>query len=290
MRPLGPLLPKHTELGSSSRVLMRWPKISSITMKVANSILTLSHKCASALKTIPLFRPFAVWGLDMYGPFPIGQSGFTHLLVAVDKFTKCIEAKPIKKLDSGTTIKFMIDIKFWYGLPHSIITHNGCNFESEEFMRFCSAHGTRVDYGSVAHPQTNGQAERENSLILQGLKPRIMPDLEHAAGAWITEMPSVLWGLRTTPNWSTRRTPFFLVYGAEVVLPSDISHNSPRVDLYSEPKAEKARQDRVDLLEQEREMALIWSTAYQQDLRRFHARHVRSRAFDEGDLVLRVNQ
>ena len=54
-----------------------------------------------------------------------------------------------------------------------------------------------------------------------------MRDLKHAAGAWVTELPSVLWGLRTTPNWSTDRTPFFMVYGAEVVVLSDLLHNAP---------------------------------------------------------------
>ena len=100
----------------------------------------------------------------------------------------------------------------------------------------------------------------------------------------------MLWGLRTTPNRSTGRSPFFLVYGAEAVLPSDLLHNSPRVELFSEAEAEQARQDGVDLLEEEREMALTRSTIYQQDLRRFHARHVRSRTFQAGDLVLRVDQ
>ena len=82
------------------------------------------------------------------------------------------------------------------------------------------------------------------------------------------------------------RTPFFLVYGAEVVLPSDLLHNAPRVELFSEAEVEQARHDSIDLLEEEREMALIRSTIYQQDLRRFHARNVRGRAFQEGDLVL----
>ena len=94
-----------------------------------------------------------------------------------------------------------------------------------------------------------------------------MRDLKHAVGAWFDELPSVLWGLRTTPNRSTGRTPFFLVYGAEAVLPSDLLHNALRVELFSEEEAEQARQDSVDLLEEEREMALIRSTIYQQDLR-----------------------
>ena len=57
------------------------------------------HTPSSGLKTIPITWPFAVWGLDMVGPFKMARGGMTHLLVAVDKFTKWIEAKPIKRLD-----------------------------------------------------------------------------------------------------------------------------------------------------------------------------------------------
>jgi hypothetical protein len=224
-----------------------WPRANEMTKEIVQHCegcqfyANLSHKPASALKTIPLVWPFVVWDLDMVGPLRTGESGFTHLLVAVDKFTKWIEAKPIKKLNSRNAIKFIKEIMFRYGIPHSIITDNGKTIDSEEFRYFCSTQGTRVDYASVAHPQSNGQAERANGLILQGLKPRLVRELDHVAGAWVKELPSVLWGLRTTPNRSTGRTPFFMVYGAEAVLPSDLLHNSPRVDLYSEDEAEQAR-------------------------------------------------
>ena len=52
----------------------------------------------------------------------------THLLVAVDKFTKWIEARPIKKLDGPTAVRFIKDIAVRYGMPNSIITDNGTNF------------------------------------------------------------------------------------------------------------------------------------------------------------------
>ena len=117
-----------------------------------------------------------------------------------------------------------------------------------------------------------------------------MRDLEIVAGAWVEELPSVLWGIRMTPNRSTKRTPFFMVYGSEAILPSDIRHNAPRVELYNKYEAEVARQDGLDLLEEEREQALIRSTLYQQDLRRLYDRQVRRRAFQEGDLVLRLDQ
>ena len=214
----------------------------------------------------------------------------THLLVAVDKYTKWVEAKPIKKLDGKTALKFVIEIIQRFGVPHSIITDKGTNFAQGELTRYCSDTGIRLDLASVAHPQSNGQVERTNGMILQGLKPRLEVPLKRAAGAWIEELPAVLWSIRTTPNRSTGYTPFFLIYGAEAVLPSDMLHDSPRVAAYVEADAEEARQDGLDLLEEEREMALQRSASYQQDLRRYHSRRVRHRVFREGDLVLRLVQ
>ena len=100
----------------------------------------------------------------------------------------------------------------------------------------------------------------------------------------------MLWSINTTPNRSTGYTPFFMVYGAEAVLPSDIRHDSPRVSAYVETDNEKARQEALDRLDEERDMAAARSAIYQQDLRRYHSRLVRTRTFQEGDLVLRLIQ
>ena len=163
----------------------------------------------------------------MVGPLRRSSGGMTHLLVAVDKFTKWIEAKPIKKLDGPTAVKFFKSIIYRFGYPNSIITDNGSNFVKGEFAKFCGRTGIRLDVASVAHPQSNGQVERANGLILSGIKPRLLEPLERAAGAWEEELQSVLWSLRTTPNRSTGFTPFFLVHGAEAVMPTDIEHDAP---------------------------------------------------------------
>ena len=89
-----------------------------------------------------------------------------------------------------------------------------------------------------------------------------MVPLERSAGYWLDELPAVLWSLRTTPNRSTGFTPFFLMYGAEAVLPADIEHDSPRTALYTEADAKEAREDSVDLLEEARELALSRSAVY----------------------------
>ena len=81
-----------------------------------------------------------------------------------------------------------------------------------------------------------------------------------------------------------------MVYGAEAVLPSDIRHDSPRVTAYIEADNETARQDALERLDEERDIAAARSVIYQQDLRRYHSRRDRTRAFQEGDLVLRLLQ
>ena len=67
-----------------------------------------------------------------------------------------------------------------------------------------------------------------------------MVPLERTLGCWVEELAVVLWSIRTTPNRSIGYTSFFLVYGAEDVLPSDIHHDSPRVVAYVEVANEKA--------------------------------------------------
>src|SRR4051812_19059518 len=183
----------------------------------------------------------------MVGPFKTARGGMTHLLVAIDKFTKWIEAHPIKKLDGPTAVRFMADIISRYGVTNSIITDNDTNFAKGALARYASEYDIRLDVASVAHPQSNGQAKRENSLILSVIKPRLVEPLERAPGAWIEELPSVLWSLRTTPNRSTGFTPFFLVYGSEAIIPADIEYDSPRHALYTKEEAKQAREDGVDL-------------------------------------------
>jgi hypothetical protein len=99
-----------------------------------------------------------------------------------------------------------------------------------------------------------------------------------------------VWSLRTTPSRATRFTSFFLVYGVKAVLPTDLEYGSPRVRGYDEDTNQRAREGSLDQLDEARTVALMHSTRYQQVLRRYQARKIRRRDFNEGDLVLRLRQ
>jgi transposase InsO family protein len=154
------------------------------------------------------------------------------MLVVVDKFTKWVEAAPVTTQDSIAAINFIKSIVFHFGLPYSIIKDNGTNFTSKEFKSYYEGLGIKLKFAFVAHPKTNGQVEKANGLICSGIKKRLLAPLEKAKSAWVDELPSVLWSLRTMPNAATQETPFFLVHGAEAVLPVKVTHKAPRVMAY----------------------------------------------------------
>jgi transposase InsO family protein len=144
------------------------------------------------LQTIPITWSFVVWGLDLVGPLQKAPGGFTHLLVAIDKFSKWIEVRPLNSIRSKQAVAFFTNIIHHFGVPNSIITDNGTQFTGRKFLDFCEDHHIRVDWAAVAHPMMNGQVERANGMILQGLKPRIYNDLNKFGRRWMKELPSVV--------------------------------------------------------------------------------------------------
>jgi hypothetical protein len=108
--------------------------------------------------------------------------------------------------------------------------------------------------------------------------------------AWVDELPSVLWSLRTTPNAATQETPLFLVHDAEAVLPIEITHETPRITSYDENTSNEALQDDVDAIDEARDVVLARSKQYQQNLRNYHSTRVRPCSFVVGYLVLRLKQ
>jgi transposase InsO family protein len=145
-----------------------------------------------------------------------------------------VEVRPITNLRAEQAVTFFTDIVYRFGVPNSIIANNGYQFTGRKFLEFYGKLHIRVDWAAVAHPQTNGQVERVNGMIVQGLKPRIFDRLNKSGRKWLQELPAVMWSLRTSPSRATGFTPFFLVHGAEAVLPTDMEYGSPRVRAYDE--------------------------------------------------------
>ncbi|CAJ2659659.1 unnamed protein product [Trifolium pratense] len=240
------------------------------------------------LRTLSSPWLFSWWGMDLLGPFPTAAGQNKYLIVAVDYFTKWIEAEPLAHITTFNVLRFFKrNILARFGIPQVVVTDNGTQFTDKKVREFMAKIGTTQHFTSVEHPQTNGQAEAANRVILRGLKRR----LDEAKGKWTEELHSVLWSYRTTPHSTTGETPFRLTYGTEAVIPVETGASSFRteVPLEGEDNHEMLREE-LDLLEELRDGAALREATLKQKIAKRHDKKVIKREFDVGTLVLRRNQ
>ncbi|XP_072086570.1 uncharacterized protein [Arachis hypogaea] len=125
--------------------------------------------------------------------------------------------------------------------------------------------------------------EAANKVILHALKKK----LDDAKGLWAELIPEVFWGYNTTPQTSTKETPFRLVYGSEAMIPLEISQESIRTYIDNQ---DEARRTELDIFEEVRDIATLKQRATQQTIARQYNKSVKSRSFVKGDLVLRKTE
>nr|KYP35973.1 Pol polyprotein [Cajanus cajan] len=109
--------------------------------------------------------------MNILGPFPPAKGQLKFLLVAIDYFTKWIEACPLAKITTKNVQRFTWkNIICRFGIPHTFVTDNGRQFIAQRFEDFLRELGIKHFPTLVEHPKTNGQAEAANKVILRELK------------------------------------------------------------------------------------------------------------------------
>ena len=124
-------------------------------------------------------------------------------------------------------------------------------------------------------------------MILDTLKKRMYRENDKAPRRWLQELPAVIWGLRTQPSRNTGVSPYFIVYGAEAVLPIDIAFRSAWVENFNEDKANEVWELEVNSVEEKRLDSCVRIAKYLAVLRRYYNKNVKERFFVVGDLVLK---
>ncbi|KAJ4804794.1 Pol-polyprotein [Rhynchospora pubera] len=284
----------HQGITSLGRRIVRagfyWPSLK-------KDVETYVHRCEKCqfhariprqpphpMQSISSSWPFDVWGLDLLGPFPQGQGNVKFLVVAVEYFTKWIEAKPLATIASQKIVDFARhQIVYRYGIPHTFISDNGTQFTGAPFQDFCKGLGIRSCTSSVCHPQSNGLAEVSNRTILEGLKRKI----ESSKNTWPEYLDEILWAYRTTPRSSTSRSPFSMIYGMEAVTPMEAVHPTLRTKSYTWEKNGTRREEDLETIYELREEARVKMEEYQRRMRRGFDRKVAPKHFQPGDWVLR---
>ena len=236
----------------------------------------------------PITAPwtFYKWGIDIAGPFPVAAGGVKYLIVAIDYFTKWIEAKAVVTITGNQVKRFIWDnIVCRFGLPGEIISDNGKQFADNPFKDWCDQLNIKQHFASVTHPQTNGLVERANRSLGEGIKMR----LDRHKGRWVEELSHVLWAHRTTIKVSNGDTPFSLVYGTEAVIPAEIGMPTIRTAEVNIATNDDERRIDLDLLEERRERAAIREEKAKSKMKGYYDAKVRSTSFRPGDFVYREN-
>ncbi|KAL5554258.1 hypothetical protein UlMin_041659 [Ulmus minor] len=228
--------------------------------------------------------PFAKWGIDLIGPLPTARGQLKYAVVAIDYYTKWVEAEALAKITEQNVTNFIWKhIICRFGIPRELVSDHGTQFENERLRSTCRNLGITKIFSSPAHPKSNGQVEAVNKTIKYTLKKK----LEKSKGVWVDELPLVLWSYRTSFRTTTGETPFSLAYGVDAVVPVELGIPTFRIENFTEEDNDVLLALASDLLEEKRDKAQLRATVLQQTVARHYNSKVRLRRFTKGDLVLR---
>ena len=174
-------------------------------------------------------------------------------------------------------------IIYRFGIPRALVSDNGKQFDNAKFRDFCAKLGIKNYYSSLAHPQSNGQAE----VTIRTLKAALKTKLEDLKGKWVEYLPEVLWAYRTTRKSATQETPFALAFGTEAIAPVEVRLKSPRIELATVEHNDEALRLNLDILDEKHEQVLRRTEDYQRKTVRYYNKKVKPRSYMPGDLVLK---
>jgi len=154
--------------------------------------------------------PFYQVGIDIMGPLPKMLSGYRYIVIAIDHFTKWVEARALEEADAQSITLFLYeDIICCHGVPTILSSDKGTEFVNEMIATLTSVYKIKHIKTTVYHPQGNGQVERTNKTI-KNILAKITPP---APGDWSHYLPSALSVIRNTHQASTKFSPSELLYG-----------------------------------------------------------------------------
>eukprot|EP00731_Ephydatia_muelleri_P004049 Em0002g225a len=247
-------------------------------------------KCSSRKSPLPtraplqledsVSRPLERIAMDIVGPLPVTERGNRYILVVGDYFTRWKEAYPMKDMEAQTVACILVnEFICRLGVPDTIHTDQGRNFESKLIKELCQMLGIKKTRTTPYHPQSDGMVERFNRTLLNMLSIAVGED----EMSWDLQLPLLLLAYRTSVHDTTGTSPFELMYGREVRLPEDIMFALPAT-------VETARADYKGILKRRLQHAyqlVRKHTRRQQEHQKFnYDRSIRGQPFQVGDLVL----
>jgi len=231
--------------------------------------------------------PFSMWGIDVIGAIePKASNGLRFILVAIDYFTKWVEAALYSSVTGNVVLRFIKkEIIYRYGLPGKIITYNAINLNNKMMKEICEDFKIEHHNSTSYRPKMNGAVEAANKNI-----KNINQKMNVSYKDWHKMLPFALHGYRTSVRTSIGATPFSLLYRMEVVLPFEVEVPSLRILAefgLEESEWAQPRFDQLNLIEGKSLAAMSHGRLYQRRVKNAFDKKVCPCKFNKGDLVLK---
>eukprot|EP00258_Populus_trichocarpa_P025576 XP_024441595.1 uncharacterized protein LOC112324178 [Populus trichocarpa] len=240
----------------------------------------------------PLFNmispwPFDMWGSDVIGPInPKASNGHRFVLVAIDYFTKWVEANSYAHVTQKVVKRFIEeDLVCRYGLPTRLVTDNAQNFNGKLIDELCTKWKIKHLNSSPYRPKMNGAVEAANKNL-----KKIIQNMVVTYKDWHEMLSYAFHAYRTTVRTSTNATPYSLVYGMEAIMPLEVEIPSMRIlkdAELDESEWARLRFEQLNLIDERRLAAICHHQLYQSRIAKAYNKKVKPRVFKEGDLVLK---
>ena len=267
-----------------------WPKM---CIQVRNFIQNcdLCKECKPANKTlrppigaqVQTSRAFEKLYVDFLGPYPRSKNQNAYIFIVLDHQTKFILLKAMKKATSKAVIKFLIDeIFFKFGVPNIIHSDNGRQFISKDFKDTLDAFGITHIKTAIHAPQSNA-SERVNQSILAAIRTQLDKDQND----WDQKLANIECSLRSTVHASIGVTPYFALFGQNMVTHASAYEIAKRLNILSDGD--------INILSKDSKLQLIRNTmkkkldqAYQKNVQNYNKR-CRDVSFKIGQELFRRN-
>jgi hypothetical protein len=220
---------------------------------------------------------------------PHSARGHGYIIVAIDYFTKWVEAMPTFDNTEKTAALFIFNhIIARFGVPQDIVIDHGSHFRNFMMSELTENLGLHHENSTPYYPQANGQVEAVNKVIITMLRRMIGIHKTN----WHTMLFSSLWACRTSVKSATGFTLFQLVYGLEAILSIECEIPSLKlvVKLLPNTYAEEEHMLYLMQLDETHRDATLVIEAQKKRIKAQYEKHVKPRVFSEGDLVLLYEQ
>ncbi len=181
------------------------------------------RRVKAPLTPIPVAGPFDRVGVDVIH-FPKSYNGNQYAVVFMDYLTKWPEVYPTSDQTALTIATLLVEkIISRHGVPAELLSDRGAAFLSHLLKEVCGLMGIHRLNTTSYHPQTDGLVERFNRTLTDMLAKKA----EKSGQDWDTHLPYVLFAYRASRQESTGESPFFLLYGRDPRLPTELQLDAP---------------------------------------------------------------